>query len=173
MQPELEKAGILEDDAIVMLSRRRPADVLIHSPVSSDVNSRKVAWDVKVINALGNNHLGHTLQGALLAADEYREHSLEHQDTARRCQENDVRYEPLVFTVQGGIQANAEAILSDLAAAVARAEGRDEKVVKGEILQDLSMRLTRAAAKAVARRTPEVLASMDANDVLEDLLEDE
>ena len=84
-----------------------------------------------------------------------------------------MRYEPLVFTVQGGIQANAEAILSDLAAAVARAEGRDEKVVKGEILQDLSMRLTRAAAKAVARRTPEVLASMDANDVLEDLLEDE
>ena len=35
------------------------------------------------------------------------------------------------------------------------------------------MQLTRAAAKAVARRTPEMLASGDEMDVLEDLLEED
>ena len=43
MQPQLEKAGLLADDAIVMLSRRRPADVLVRSPGSSAMNSAKVA----------------------------------------------------------------------------------------------------------------------------------
>ena len=146
--------------------------MLVRSPGSSAMNSAKVAWDVKVINALGSDHLGHTLQGSLAAADEYREHSLEHQDTARRCLENGVRYEPLVFTLQGGVQANAEAILSELAGAVAKAEGRVAKVVKSEILQNVSLTLTRAAARAIARRAPHVEASVDGVDYLEDLLEE-
>ena len=91
-----------------------------------------------------------------MAADKYRERSLEHQDTAQRCLENSVRYEPLVFTTQGAIQKNAEAIISELAGAVAKAEGRHEAIVKAEIIQDICLRLTRSAAKAVARRAPRI-----------------
>ena len=107
-----------------------------------------------------------------LAANAYREHALEHQETARKCKENGVRYEPLVFTVQGGIQANAEAVLSDLASAVAKAEGRDDKVVKAELFEDISLRITRAVARAIARRTPQEERCVDAMDPLEHLLED-
>ena len=42
-----------------------------------------------------------------------------------------MKYEPLVFTVQGGVQKNAEAVLSALAEAVARAEGKAVAKVKG------------------------------------------
>ena len=140
--------------------------MLVRSPGASAANPAKVAWDVKVINSLGSDHLDHTLQGALSAADEYRERSLEHQDTARRCLENGVRYEPLVFTLQGGVQANAEAILSDLAVAVAKAEGKDHKVIKNELLQDISLTLTRGAARDIARRAPQMEASEDGMDLL-------
>ena len=47
----------------------------------------QVVWDVKVNNALGNDHLSDTLQSALQAADKHMAHALEHQETARRCSE--------------------------------------------------------------------------------------
>ena len=84
---------------------------------------------------------------------------MEHQGTARRGLEQGVRYEPLVFTTQGGIQRNAEAILSELASSVARVECRGAAEVKVELLQDVSLSLARSVASAVRRRCPRSAAT--------------
>jgi hypothetical protein len=153
LNPELEKMGLLDEPAVVV-SLRRPADVLVDGSAQAPGSFRKVAWDVKVINALGVDHRDATLQSPLAAADAYRMSALEHQDTANLCAEKGIKYEPLVFTAQGGIQKNAEAILSALAVAIARTEGKALGKVKAEILEDLSLTLVRWAARSVMRRAP-------------------
>ncbi|CAE8604691.1 unnamed protein product, partial [Polarella glacialis] len=148
------KAGILDEDAI-LTSLRRPADVLVDGVVPGRVGQpQKVAWDVKVINALGPDHLQETLRSPLGAADLYRERALAHQDTEQRCLEHGVRYTPLVFTAQGGLQKNAEAVVSQLAAEIARVESKDAASVKADILQCISLSLARSSVRAVARRAP-------------------
>jgi hypothetical protein len=144
------KAGILNEPAVMISSLRRPADVLI-----DDLSNRldKMALDVKVINALGQNHLQQTLASPLEAADAYRLRAMELQDTASRCAQRGVRFEPMVFTCQGGIQTNAEGILALLAESVAKIEGSEPSIVKADIIRDLSRTLVRAAARAIARRS--------------------
>jgi hypothetical protein len=167
LNPELEKAGILNEDAI-LVSLRRPADVLMDDPGRGHT---KVALDVKVINALGQDHLNATLLSPLGAADAYRERSLEHQDTARRCAERGVHYEPVVFTAQGGIQSHAESVINKIAAAIAKVEGKPLGHTKAELVQDISRILARATARAVIRRAPR-LAAEDARESRQDGEED-
>ena len=138
--------GLLDEPAVVV-SMRRPADVLVDSSAQTPNNFHKVAWDVKVVNALGADHVLATLQSPLAAADAYRLGAMERQDTANLCAAKGVKYEPLVFTAQGGIQKNAEAVLSALAEAVARAEGKAVAKVKAEILEDMSLTLVRWSAR--------------------------
>ena len=149
LDAELEKAGILDEPAVMIPSMRRPADVLI-----DDVSNRldKMALVVKVINALGPEHYSETLVGGLQAADRYRAQVMEFQDTAARCAQRGVRFEPIVFTCQGGLQSNAEAILTCLAVSIAKAEDTEPGVIKAELLADLSRTLVRAASRAFLRR---------------------
>ena len=79
---------------------------------------------------------------------------MEHQSTAQQCADSGIKYEPLVFTAQGGIQHNAEAIISQLADAIARVEDKHAALVKSEILHDLSLTLVRHTAQAIYRRRP-------------------
>ena len=99
LNPVLEKAGILNENDVICM--RRPADVLVDDP---GTRIDKVALDIKVINALGPGHIEATMHSSSAAADAYRLQALEHQDTARQCLERGIRYEPLVFTAQGGMQ---------------------------------------------------------------------
>ena len=58
LNPELEKAGILQDDSI-FVNLRRLADILVHHSGRSRSRDRewvRTALDVKVINALGQTH---------------------------------------------------------------------------------------------------------------------
>lgn len=148
LNPELEKAGIFNEDTVICL--RRPADVLVDDPRN---RIQKVALDVKVINALGPGHMEGTMHSSAAAADAYREVAMEHQDTARRCLERGIRYEPLVFTAQGGMQNRSESFITQLATAIAKNESSEMSMVKAEIVQDLSRALARAAVRAIARRT--------------------
>ena len=107
-----------------------------------------------MINALGADHITDTMSGSLVAADAYRLQAMEFQDTANRCAQRGVKYEPVVFTCQGGIQSNGESVLTRLAEAVAKAEGKTSSQIKAEIMQDLSRTWVRAAASAIARRRP-------------------
>ena len=151
LNPEFEKAGILDEPAVMIGSLRRPADVLV-----DDISNRldKMALDIKVINGLGPEHYSDALVGGLQAADKYRIRAMEFQDTAALCARQGVKYEPLVFTAQGGMQANAEAIIGSIAQSIAKVEGTEPGVVKAAIIADLSRTLVRAASRALSRRTP-------------------
>ena len=155
LNPELEKAGIFNENAVICL--RRPADILVDNPEN---RIEKVALDVKVINALGPGHIEATMHSSTAAADAYRDVALDYQDTARRCLERGIKYEPLVFTAQGGIQSTAESYITQFATAIAKNEATEAGIVKAEILQDLSRSLARAASRAIARRTmrPDIIS---------------
>ena len=75
-----------------------------------------------------------------------------HQDTGAQCAARGVRYEPLVFTTQGGCDTHAEAIISQIAEAIAKAEEGDAGRIKAEMLQAICMSIMRSVAKAVLRR---------------------
>ena len=78
LNPQLEKAGLLEDESI-MVNLRRPADVLaVMGQRSGSTRAERTAIDVKVINALGQGHVDDTARGGLAAADAYREEQLQH-----------------------------------------------------------------------------------------------
>jgi hypothetical protein len=115
-------------------------------------STERVALDIKVINALGANHFDETLGGPLVATAAYREHAIARLDTGARCAARGIKYEPLVFTTQGGCEAHAEAVITQIANAVAKIEGRASALLKAEMLQTISMSIARSIAKAVLRR---------------------
>ena len=92
--------------------------------------------------------------GLGVASTAYREAQMALNQTAARCSANGVSYEPLVFTVQGGIETRAEALLSRIAKEISEAEGTSQAAVKKEMLEAISVSLARAASKAVLRRRP-------------------
>ena len=122
LNPELEKAGLLEDEN-VMVDLRRPADVLVDNPSNRGRNSRvwsKTALDVKVINGLGQSHLEASRGDGLAAAEIYRQEQIEHLRTGELCAAQDISYQPLVFTARGGCERHAEALISQIAKSIAQ-----------------------------------------------------
>ena len=69
---------------------------------------------------------------------------------------------PLVFTTQGGIEKHAEAALSQLAEAVAKAESKEAEAVKAEILEQILLTLARAVSRCIQRRCPVALGRSSA-----------
>ena len=113
---------------------------------------QRVALDIKIINALGAGHYQDSLEGPLVAAAKYRDTARQRGNVYQRCAEKGVRYEPLVFTAQGGIENHAEAIISQIADNVAKAECRDPGRVKAEMLETISFSIARSVAKSILRR---------------------
>ena len=152
LRPELEKAGVLDEPG-VLVDMRRPADIMVESmPTPGNQGVERIAFDVKVINALGPSHFDLSLTGPLAAASAYRDHAANHQCTRTRCAARGVRYEPLVFTTQGGCESHAEAFLSSIAELVAKAEFKDTNIIKSELLEAISLSIVRSVARAVFRR---------------------
>ena len=180
LRPELEKAGLLQDDA-VFIDLRRPADVLVEGVISTTRQTRqqRTALDVKVINSLGVDHFDLTLQGPHEATSAYREAQMARDNTFERCQANGIQYEPMVFTAQGGCHPKAEAIINQIAKAVADTEEVPVGQIKTEIMESISLSIARSLAAAVARRRPRrrhgppglILRTMAQTQTLEDILE--
>ena len=153
LSAELEKAGILDEEG-VFVDLCRPADVMVEGLGPAGRGVERLALDIKVINSLGAGHYADTLDGPLAAAGEYRDAASARDNVRARCAEKGVRYEPLVFTAQGGCEKHAEAIISQIADSVAQAQCRDKGKVKAEMLETISMSIARSVAKAVIRRQP-------------------
>ena len=153
LNAELEKAGILNEEG-VFVDLSRPADVMVDGLGSASRSVERLALDIKVINSLGVGHYADTLEGPLVAAGKYRDAASARDNVRAKCAEKGVRYEPLVFTAQGGCEKHAEAIISQIADNVAQAECRDKGKVKAEMLETISMSIARSVAKAVIRRQP-------------------
>ena len=111
-----------------------------------------------MINGLGQSHFGASLTCGRSAAEAYRITQLEHVNTQSLCAARGITYEPVVFTVQGGMERHAEALLSRIARAVSQEEGGSVSEVKAEMVQTISMSLARSVASAVMRRRPRPLA---------------
>ena len=138
-----------------MVNLRMPADVLIDR--TSQAGNREREWDhtaldVKVINTLCPPHLEASISDGLVAAETYWQEQIDHLDTGELCAAQNVSYQPMVFTIQGGCERHAAAILSRIAAAVAKCENASPIGIKAELMQRLSLFLVRSAAKSVERR---------------------
>ena len=128
--------------------RRRP-DVLIKEGTRQ---IKKTALDMNTINALRPDHYNATLGAPLKAAEAYRDQALLHQNTAVLCAAQGIAYEPLVFTCQGGCEGHAEAILSRIAAGIAKCEGVDTASIKAEMTEDISLCIGRSVVHAIQKR---------------------
>ena len=125
---------------------------MIDGRMDSNRGAERVALDVKFTNALGASHFDETLQGSQVAASNYRDFACEHQQTRHRCAEKGVRYEPVVFTTQGGLEPHGEALLTQICAPIATVESRDAAAMKAEMLQTFSLSIARSVARSVLRR---------------------
>ena len=76
-----------------------------HAPPA--VPHGRVALDVAVINALGQDHWDATFARALGAANAYSARKAAHLDTKERCRGEDINFEPMVFEAQGGVEPRA------------------------------------------------------------------
>ena len=146
LRPALEKVGLLDEPG-VYVDLRRPADVLVNGLTRSAANdaapgvdgrSQRVALEVKVINALGADHFDRCLESSQAPLSAYRQNRLEHMDTAALCAARGIRYEPLVFSAQGGCESHAEGVLHQLAHAVADAEGINAAAAKADLMGRLA-----------------------------------
>ena len=111
-----------------------------------------MAIDVKVINALGPAHLDATITEPCAAAAAYYDEACAHGQTAARCEAQGITYLPAVFSVQGGFEPRAEALLHQLAGEVASNEGIDAHRAFAEVADEISAILVRAGARATVRR---------------------
>ncbi len=160
LHPEREASGLLSDLPNPE-GKRRPADVLVCSSVifakklpdgTLERMPARIALDFAVINALGRGHWRETFGQAGAAAEGYAERKRRYRNTARRCEEAGVRFQPVVFEAQGGMTKDAGAILHTLANAVATAENGDPKQCKEDLLQRISLAIARHGASAIKRR---------------------
>ena len=166
MRPDLEKAGILDEPG-VFVDMSRPADVFIPDLANAENESfSRVALDIKIINALGQSHYEESLESSTLAAENYRETANNRADVRARCAARGIRYEPVVFTTQGGCDKRSEALLSQIADIVARTERQETGVVKAELMQAISMSIAKSVAKAVIRRMPPVQKQPNQQDAM-------
>ena len=125
---------------------------MIDGRIDANQGTERVALDVKVINAVGANHFDETLQGPQVAASNYRDFACEHQQTRSRCAEKGLRFEPIVFTAQGGVEPHGEALLTQICSAIATVEGGDAATIKAEMLRPFSVTIARSVARSVLRR---------------------
>ena len=100
---------------------------------------QRVALDVKVSSALGADHFDRTLQSPQSSLAAYREEQMAHLDTQAQCAARGIRFEPMVFSVQGGCESHAEGILHQIAQAISDAEGIAKSVVRADMMEQLAL----------------------------------
>lgn len=135
LRPLLEKGGILQDHALVVATDLAfEADRMLQ-----DEPCRKMAWDVKIIDA-DNDGIRFKAEdrspsGVIEACRQWYK---AYNNRETRCAaERSWKYEPLVFTAQGHISPQAEAVISLLAVAVSQVEPLDAGKVRGEIMRSI------------------------------------
>ena len=176
LNPELERTGLLADPH-VLIDLRRPADVMIEELLMPGGNNNRTgrgpvmrtALDIKVINALGAKHIEATRRGPTIAAEDYHDWAMNHNNTAAACEAAGVTYAPLVFTAQGGMAARAEAVCQQIACRIAASTGQSQAESFAEMADEISTSLALQAVRARSRRSRRSLETMaDAADATRD-----
>ena len=144
----------LEDEAD---GRVRPADVLLcrAQDIQTGVGPRgagKVALDVGIICPQAAGHLDNTAGEPLGAAEEYVKTKCGRGGTERRCRENGVVFQPMIFESTGGVSAEAMRVIKCLNKAVAGNSDSSEVIVATRFRQRIGIDLLRGNCQAFRRR---------------------
>jgi len=159
LRPEREATGLLRGLSLTD-GRRRPADVLVCSsnclsrrtPDGARILGRKVALDFAVINAVGATHWRSTFDNPGGAELAYSVRKCNHLNTATKCLDVGLVFQPMVISAQGGMTSQMGAVLHGIAAAVATAEGTDVDAVRLDMFERISIAVVRANSRAIVRR---------------------
>ena len=161
LRPISEAPNILLD-VFTLDGRCRPADILCIPALAlarvlpngaRAVRTEPVCMDIAVINALGQDHWRHTAVRAGSSADVYSTAKATRNDISKKCWAAGYRFWPIVHEFQGGMAKGADAAMRAICAAVEEKENTDAMTVRVEFLGRLAAVTTRAATRAVQKRT--------------------
>ena len=161
LRPISEAPNILLD-VFTLDGRCRPADILCIPALAlarvlpngaRAVRTEPVCMDIAVINALGQDHWRHTAVRAGSAADVYSAAKATRNDISNKCWAAGYRFWPIVHEIQGGMAKDAHAAMRAICEAVGKKENTDATTVRVEFLSRLAVVTTRAATRAVQKRT--------------------
>ena len=150
LNPELEKPGLLlpstpdTNDS----SRRRPADVYL----PAWLNGTPAALDFAVTAPQRQDIMELAASEGLAAATAYSRTKRTHQNTEELCKQAGVEFQPMVCETTGAWSLEALFVLRHLARSAAEATGGDADAVFARTLQQTSVVVRRATARAVLRR---------------------
>ena len=116
------------------------------------IRTERVCLDFAVINALGPNQWAETALGEGTAAEAYDALKRRRKDTEARCEQEGLRFWPVVLEQQGGMTKAADAAFTAIAKAVATKEMSEFTKVKAELLHRLAVVLARSCAQRISRR---------------------
>ena len=161
LRPISEAPNILLD-VFTLDGRCRPSDILCIPALAlarvlpngaRAVRTEPVCMDIAVINALGQDHWRHTAVRAGSAADVYSAAKATRNDISNKCWAAGYRFWPIVHEIQGGMAKDAHAAMRAICEAVGKKENTDATTVRVEFLSRLAVVTTRAATRAVQKRT--------------------
>ena len=112
----------------------------------------KVALDVGIICQQAAGHLDSTAGEPLRAAEKYVKTKCTRGDTERRCRENGVVFQPMIFESTGGVSAEAMRVIKCLNKAVAGNSDPSEVVVATRFWQRIGIDMLRGSCRAFRRR---------------------
>lgn len=160
LHPEREKPGLLlpqrpEDTG---LGRRRPADVFVPS-----LAGIPTALDIAVTAPQRSESLREASGKAVAAADAYADVKADHLQTAQVCENQGVRFQPMVVESTGAWSTSASHTLRLLARATAAREGEDAASCYTHLLQELCVTARRFRGRAALRRRAELVSPTEAD----------
>ena len=163
MAPVLEAVRLLtqEGAAPASIQRRRPADVLlcraqdIRTGAGGNSGAARVALDVGVVCPQAAGHLQEAAGRVLGAAEAYVVEKCGRGDTERRCREEGIVFQPMIFESMGGIASETEAVIKSLNRSVANNTNESCSLVARRFWKRLSVDIQRAEHRAWVRRAGE------------------
>ena len=133
---------------------RRPADIFLPA-----LSGFPTALDLAVTAPQRQETLARAAQTALSAASSYTQTKATHLNTAAACEQQGVKFVPLVVESTGAWDPSASRVLQVISRATAARLGADAAAMHAELLQDLCVVVRLHRARAILRRRSEFDAS--------------
>ena len=180
--PSLEPRGLLCNDSTAVGEDLRPADVPVGGEFAAHVGTphSQVAINFGISNALSPLNFEASSLDGTSAAKAYANHKRTRHATAEMCEAAGIRYLPIVYTSQGGVDPDAAKALRILHRQVADFQGTTYQKVKERFDIEMEMVLLKGAHRADRRRQDNhvvprgmvrCLSSLDAATILEPISE--
>ena len=161
LNPELERPGLLqprpllgalaEDGSRGDPHSRRPADVYL----PRWRQGVPAALDFAVTSGLRDTVVERSAQNGTAASLVYEDFKREYLDTARACEDEGIKFIPMIIEADGGGWGpQAQKTWNELAKCKAAVTGELVSTVACQLLQSLSLILHRENARAIIRRWP-------------------